>query len=311
MSDETLLRMIKWVLLFALVLVLFVFFMQPLAGVLVALIVYVSFRFYFSSHPHSVQLIRESWAGRLNRIKRVFRKPKPTPDSAPPYYLVGINTPSPINYRINQDEVVVGRDKRCDIVINNPGISGRHFRIRYLSHSKTYKIEDLGSKNGTYVSTTVLKAHTPILLSDESKIVVNDLSIRFTRNPGQRSAPPNEDNHVDKAGWTKPPEQGIQASFRIRFKGSERFETCMVDSNFVIGRDSAASLRLSEEDAQAGRKHAMLLARSGQIRIVDLNSLNGTFVNNERIYAGASGDGRVLMGGDVIRIGSHSMTIMY
>src|SRR5271167_3019984 len=66
-------------------------------------------------------------------------------------------------------------------------------------------------------------------------------------------------------------------------------------SQLVIGHSDTADLVL--EDRFVSRRHALVTVDSaGQVTIRDLNSLGGTFVNDERL-AGP----RVLLPGDIVR----------
>lgn len=53
-------------------------------------------------------------------------------------------------YEIEKDEVTIGRDLNCEIVISDPEVSRRHARL-YLQGAN-YVLEDLGSTNGTFVN---------------------------------------------------------------------------------------------------------------------------------------------------------------
>jgi hypothetical protein len=46
-------------------------------------------------------------------------------------------------------EVVVGRSKRCDVVLADPSVSGHHLQIRCATRGGWFAI-DLGSTNGTW-----------------------------------------------------------------------------------------------------------------------------------------------------------------
>jgi pSer/pThr/pTyr-binding forkhead associated (FHA) protein len=62
-----------------------------------------------------------------------------------------------------------------------------------------------------------------------------------------------------------------------------------------IGRGFAVDLRL--EDQSVSRRHAIVVERDGEIRILDDRSANGTFVNGRRVSEAALRDR------DVIRVG--------
>ena len=66
-----------------------------------------------------------------------------------------------------------------------------------------------------------------------------------------------------------------------------------------IGRSPTADICL--EDPSVSRRHAMLLREGESVRILDDRSLNGVFVNGERVTA------RVLEDGDVLQLGRNEL----
>jgi two-component system response regulator AtoC len=66
------------------------------------------------------------------------------------------------------------------------------------------------------------------------------------------------------------------------------------NGSIVIGRGDEADLSLADE--AVSRRHARVVVSSGEVRVTDLDSHNGTRVNGERI------EGTTLMSGDVITI---------
>jgi hypothetical protein len=63
----------------------------------------------------------------------------------------------------------------------------------------------------------------------------------------------------------------------------------------------------SNEQIWCSRQHAVVLFDKGNVSIEDLNSLNGTWVNGVRIYAGQP---RQLRPGDVVQIGTVQMKLV-
>jgi hypothetical protein len=51
----------------------------------------------------------------------------------------------------------------------------------------------------------------------------------------------------------------------------------------VIGRDQAAAVRVPDHNRTVSRRHARIYRRGGGLRVEDLKSANGTFVNNRKI----------------------------
>lgn len=65
---------------------------------------------------------------------------------------------------------------------------------------------------------------------------------------------------------------------------------------FIIGRGETAHLRPASD--LVSREHAVIEVIDGSVRLTDLQSRNGTFVNGEKINGSV-----VLKGGDAVRIG--------
>jgi hypothetical protein len=61
------------------------------------------------------------------------------------------------------DELSVGRQPDCDLVISDVSVSKRHAMLRWDLEKKRATIQDLGSRNGTYLNTDPLRAdETPL-----------------------------------------------------------------------------------------------------------------------------------------------------
>ena len=69
-----------------------------------------------------------------------------------------------------------------------------------------------------------------------------------------------------------------------------------------IGRGYSTDLRL--EDQSVSRRHAIIVERRGEVRILDDRSANGTFVNGKRVTEAALRDR------DVIGIGRVALTFI-
>jgi len=60
-------------------------------------------------------------------------------------------------YELDDEDLTIGRTPHNDIVIDNPGVSSSHAVIRKAGNA--YVIEDLGSKNGTYLKGDKVDRH--------------------------------------------------------------------------------------------------------------------------------------------------------
>ena len=100
------------------------------------------------------------------------------------------------------------------------------------------------------------------------------------------------------------PEQFVP--LRLEIHGSEPgAETRVVELSrpvVVVGRHSEADLVLGFPEVS--RRHCRLAFRDGCWHIADLNSLNGLFLNSERIHEA------VIHDGDCLRIGAASLIVL-
>ncbi len=81
--------------------------------------------------------------------------------------------------RLHRTELLVGRDPTCDLVLDDPTCSRRHFRI-HSPRPGVYLLEDLGSHNGTRVNGERVVSRN-LVHGDE--IVAGRCAVRFTDRP--------------------------------------------------------------------------------------------------------------------------------
>src|SRR5207244_2687900 len=81
-----------------------------------------------------------------------------------------------------EGENIVGRDHDVSISLNAPGISRRHARIMVTSNRVT--IEDLGSKNGTYVQGQRIRGTRELHEGDEIRLSHELLIVMQTQSRG-------------------------------------------------------------------------------------------------------------------------------
>jgi DNA-binding winged helix-turn-helix (wHTH) protein len=80
---------------------------------------------------------------------------------------------------LSEGENVIGRDPRCSVWLDAPGVSRRHAAIRVDSATRRVTLEDLGSTNGTFLRRT--RVRTEVALEDGDEITVGTvvLTIRL------------------------------------------------------------------------------------------------------------------------------------
>ena len=72
-------------------------------------------------------------------------------------------------YPLNKDRFIIGRDVKCDILINHESISRQHAEI--MKTQRGYRLTDMNSKNGVYVNNQRINQH---FLQDSDRIMMGD-----------------------------------------------------------------------------------------------------------------------------------------
>src|SRR5512141_2342822 len=149
---------------------------------------------------------------------------------------------------LGHEPLTIGRHPTNSIVIDISTVSAGHAIIEYVEGS--YRLTDRNSKNGTFVNGRRIGVTT---LNDGDIIRIGDargntVSLTF---------------HAGRAQQTT---------------SLESFDLATFDQ-LVIGRDAACDLVL--DSPLVSRRHARL-ERSGSAHVlIDLHSINGTFVNGQ------------------------------
>ncbi len=73
-------------------------------------------------------------------------------------------------WRLDRPEIIIGRSPTCDIILPDRQVSRRHARI--FREGETYFVEDLGSKNGTWVNGVPVREPTALQDGDEIQIAL-------------------------------------------------------------------------------------------------------------------------------------------
>lgn len=77
-------------------------------------------------------------------------------------------------FPLNKDHIVVGREVKCHIMLNDNSVSRQHSSVTRLAEG--YLLKDLGSSNGTYVNGHRIQE---ALLKDGDRISIGDCEFWF------------------------------------------------------------------------------------------------------------------------------------
>lgn len=201
---------------------------------------------------------------RLDRGKQTMRQ-SGIDDIRRPVALVRIGSAQ--RYLLVGQELRIGRDPRCDFVVDEPRVSRVHASIRSDAWGMV-TVHDLGSANGTFVGqdrigTRQLTGNETIALG-----AVDGISVGVLVNQGRR------------------PATGVLA---VDAPVAERTVLVAADHtqrghDVTVGRAPDNSIVL--DDPLVSRHHARLVPVAGGYRIIDLQSLNGIQLNGRSAQAG-------------------------
>ena len=228
-------------------------------------------------------------------------------------------------YVLGVRQVVLGRDRNCDVTLEEPCASGRHARLALDGPQGT--IQDLNSRNGTFVNMKRLSGQ-PRVLTDNDRIMIGKTEIRYlapqpecrTGVEGTLGGTLSADDlstamlsgtigatlAADSTASLSLPaaEHGLLRIIvtasdapRMVFREEGTTEEQALGSDpITIGRDRKSDIRL--RDALASRHHAKIEPCNRGYRIRDLGSRNRIRVNGIEV------DEHQMVEGDTIRIGT-------
>jgi DNA-binding NtrC family response regulator len=105
--------------------------------------------------------------------------------------LVAVGNGQFVSHEIASDTIVIGRDPKCDLMIDHPSLSRKHAKVRLVGPAS---VQDLESTNGTRVSGRVIKGGEPVDLIGRAGFEIGPFAfVVVTRRVGRSSSysPPN------------------------------------------------------------------------------------------------------------------------
>ncbi len=85
-----------------------------------------------------------------------------------------------ISHKFVVPELLVGRDKSCDLVLDEKTVSAEHARLSY--HHGNWWVEDLHSRNGTFLNLELLDTQTVLTSGDELQVGQEKIRIEIGGN---------------------------------------------------------------------------------------------------------------------------------
>ena len=205
-------------------------------------------------------------------------------------------------HRCLEEAVTIGRLESNMVQLSSKGVSRQHAKI--MGEGGDFFIIDLKSGNGTYLNGVKLTAHEKNLLRTGDLISIDRFDIRFQEEDEALGDAYEEEITESDMLEVKLLKKVLTAldkdmvpSLEVLngvLEGKKIFLTDEV-TDLVIGREPECDFPINEY--VISRRHAKVTKRWGGIAIRDLESKNGTFVNNRRVVEEYLHDGdRIALG---------------
>ncbi|HUL03027.1 MAG TPA: FHA domain-containing protein [Gemmatimonadales bacterium] len=198
-------------------------------------------------------------------------------------------------YVVAGKSLVFGREAGCDVVVGGKDVSRRHAEI--TATPQGYVLVD-ASTNGTWVNEERVQGQRRLARADIVRIGEENFRFYADQTPAA-VAPPPAPAAPPAPSAPRPPQPGALATLLGKagpLKG-QRFQIKTPVAN--VGRADYNDVVLP--DGSVSTAHAKLQRREGVWVVVDLDSTNGSFVDDERVKGEAPvGPGATLRFGDVV-----------
>ncbi len=174
-------------------------------------------------------------------------------------FVKGVNPGTTV--KLEGERIVLGRNADCGVVLNEPAVSREHAVIRRIQGK--FFIEDLKSRNGTFVNSKEVRARTA--LKDKDRIKICDNLLAFYENQAEEDPKeePEEDSSTIEATMAanNKPIFSTQPSDKLAMlieMGQELSQTFnldqllpkVVDSLFSVFRQADRAFLILSEDGK-------------------------------------------------------------
>lgn len=154
--------------------------------------------------------------------------------------------------------IKIGRSTANDVILNDPTVSSLHavLTVSALAGSRSYRLKDLNSSNGTYVNGVRITSEVSVTSADTIKFgnYITNCNTLLNINKTRVSVPNNKPNPTE------------------------------IESEKKIGRTPSPVNDISFPYQDVSASHAVLLKKkTGDVVIVDNGSTNGTYVNGNKV----------------------------
>lgn len=205
-------------------------------------------------------------------------------------------------YSIAQTPITIGRHSDCHVMLHDASVGRQHCEIR--QEGNHFVLHALKSRNGTFINDQQDRVETHRLLHlDRIRVGRSCLQVELPHDrnasPSLSDAPASQELRVENPSDATivqpvaplPSARNQQPAglplLRVLLQITEgpgtgrTFESHAGMTHFSVGRSPDADFTLEEK--AVSRMHFTIEITPSGVRLIDESSLNGTFVNNQRV----------------------------
>ncbi len=201
---------------------------------------------------------------------------------------------------LDKPQYTIGRDPAAEICLDDPRASRQHARLTAAQDG--YVLTDAGSSNGVLVDDQVLRGGIALKVGMRIVLGGSTLTVRLAAASHVPSA-----SATPAAAAALPPANEPPRTSRyvlVAINGPRPGSSFALPFGAVgVGRDSKNLLCV--DDPSLSRQHARLDVEAGAVRVTDLQSSNGTFIDEIRCTSS-----EVLRPGSRLRLGQVAFDVV-
>jgi hypothetical protein len=100
----------------------------------------------------------------------------------PPLTLISLVKTNMQSLHYTKPEIILGREPGCDFPLDDQTVSSQHARLSYHQHQ--WWLEDLASKNGTFLNGEAVTA--PVVITNGDELRLGHMGVRIERGESDR-----------------------------------------------------------------------------------------------------------------------------
>ncbi len=183
----------------------------------------------------------------------------------------------------------VGTASDCVIVLAAPGVAAHHAEIETRAGQSV--VRPLDASAPTVLNGRQITQETPLKPGDLVLFARVGCRVSSDRPVAATAPPPSARKSADEAARTRV--RNTLPKYMLRGVSGATFgKTFALSGSMVIGRQADSDIPVPAEEIS--RHHARLQVTADGVLVEDMNSANGTFINDKRVQSGVLRPGEEL-----------------